>query len=139
MGNAATVQAIEDNLTAILIAQGFKVEDLSTDPDADVTPLVVILFEGETFEETSGQRGSYNTVRFTLAVRFSDKATASARDRSVTYAQLIRKNVTVNNLNVNTLADSKLVKLVIHTGYQREYATPIVSVDYPIEVTYRET
>lgn len=138
MANEDTVKAIEDNLTAILVAQGFKVEDLSIDPDADTMPLAVLVFEGEEFEYNHGEKPKYNDARYTVAIRYSDKATASARDKAVGYSHSLRANVTVGALNAGDLATSKLVCKVNHDGYEYDYKPPQAQIAYRLRVRYRE-
>lgn len=138
MANEDTVKAITANLTAILTAQGFKVEDLSVDPDADVTPLVTILGPNEDFEYNHGEKPKYSDLAYTLAVRFSDKHLSTARDRAADYSHKLRDNITVPALNVGSLAASKLVSRTDHTMEDADYNTPIMRFDYSLSIRYRE-
>ncbi len=61
-GPADTVKAIEDNLSAVLTAQGFNVEDSSSNKELDSVPLCVIRHMGEDFGASHGERPS--TTRF---------------------------------------------------------------------------
>ncbi len=138
MANLDTIKAIEDNITAILVAQGFKVEDLSADPSAGITPLATIIFEGEDFEYNHGEKPLYNELKYTLAIRFSDKAPTTTRDRQAEYAHKLRANITVAALNTGSLATSKLVSKVSHEGYVNQYEPPVTRLGYALRVRYRE-
>jgi len=138
MANVDTIKAIEDNITTILAVQGFKVEDLSVDPDAGTTPLATIIWEGEDFEYNHGEKPLYNELKYTLAIRFSDKAPATTRDRQAEYAHKLRSNITVAALNTDSLAASKLVSKVSHEGYVNQYEPPVTRLNYSLRVRYRE-
>lgn len=139
MANADTIKAIEDNLSAILTAQGFNVEDSSTNKELDATPLCVILHRGEDFGAGHGERPLYNEIRYSLEVRFSDKHPSTSRDRIAEWAHKIRANVYVAALNTGALAVSKLVSWVDHEGYNVEYSPPVTQIEYRLRVRYRET
>mgnify|MGYP001571124851 CR=1 FL=1 len=136
--NSDTVKAIEDNITSILTAQGFKVEDLSTDPDVDVTPLAVILHKGEDFGAAHGQRPIYNEINYEIAIRFNQKYPSTSRDKIAEWAHKVRENIIVNGLNTGALATSKLVSWVNHVGYDIDYTPPITKLSYKLTVKYRE-
>lgn len=138
MANADTVKAIEDNLTSILATQGFKVEDLSSDPDVDTTPLCAILHRGETFGAAHGEKPLYNEISYELSIRFNTKYPSTSRDSIADWAHKVRTNVTVNALNVGSLATTKLVSWVNHNGYDINYTPPITSISYKLRVRYRE-
>lgn len=139
MPNADTIKAIEDNLSAILTAQGFNVEDSSSNKELDATPLCVILHRGEDFGVGHGERPLYNEIRYSLEVRFSDKYPSTSRDKIAEWAHKIRANVNVSSLNTGLLAASKLVSWVNHDGYDVEYAPPVTQIEYRLRVRYRET
>lgn len=138
MANSDTVKAAEDNLSAILTAQGFNVEDSSSNKELDSVPLCVISHRGEDFGASHGERPLYNEIRYSLEVRFSDKYPATSRDKVADWAHRIRNNVYVTALNVDSLADSKLVSWVDHEGYDVEYSPPITQIEYRLRVRYRE-
>lgn len=139
MGNADTVKAITTNLTAILTAQGFLVENSSTDKKLETSPLVAIRYGGENFESTHGERPSYSTARYSLRVSFSDKYPSTSRDKAVEWAHKIRGNVTVNALNAGDLAASKLVSRVDHDYDAPVYDAGATSFDYSLDIRYRES
>lgn len=138
MSNADTVKAIEDNLTSILTTQGFKVEDLSADPDVDTIPLAVILHRGEEFGAAHGERPLYNEINYELEIRLNQKYPSTSRDKIAEWAHKVRENITVNGLNIGTLATTKLVSWVNHNGYDVNYTPPITSISYKLRIRYRE-
>lgn len=138
MGNLDTIKAVEDNITAILLAQNINVEDSFTNETIETDPLAVIKFTGETFGYSNGQKPLYNELRYDVAIRFSDKAPSTSRDRAADYAHRLRDGITVNALNVAALAASKLVSWVSHDGYDVTYTPPVTQIDYRLTVRYRE-
>lgn len=138
MANADTIKAIEDNLSAILTAQGFNVEDSSSNKELDSVPLCVIRHQGEDFAASHGERPLYNEIRYSLEVRFSDKYPATSRDKIADWAHKVRDNVYVAALNVGALAASKLVSWVDHEGYDVDYSPPITQIEYRLKIRYRE-
>lgn len=138
MADLDTIKAIEDNLTAIITAQGFNFEDSSTDPKVETTPVATLLFRGETFEYAHGQKPIYNELEYEVVVNFNTSATATARDKAAEHGHKLRENITVNALNVGSLAASKLVSRVDHQGYDAEYNRPVLRVSYRLKIRYRE-
>lgn len=139
MGNTETIKAITANLTAILTAQGFLIENSSTDKEL-VTPLCVIRLTGERFESTHGERPSYNEVRYSLRIAFSDAYPSTSRDKVAEWMHKIRNTVTVPGLNIGGLAASQYVSLVTHDGYnETDYSPPVTELEYNLQVQYRET
>ncbi len=138
MANADTVKAITANLAAILTGLGFKVEDLSFDPSMATTPVCVILYEGEEFEYGHGQRPLYSEVKYLLKILLNDPKPGTSRDKYATWVHAIRDAVTVNALNTGALAASKLVSLVNTTDVAITYEPPVSTIDYRLNVRYRE-
>lgn len=139
MSNADTIKSIEDNLSALIIAQGFNLEDSSTDKTLETKPLCALRYLGEDFGAGHGERPLYNEIRYSLKVGFNDKAPASSRDKIADWMHKFRQAVTVASLNVGALAASKLVSWVNHEGYDvTDYKSPITELDYRLRVRYRE-
>ena len=140
MSNLDTIKAIEDNLSAIIAAQGFMLEDSSTDPERTTKPLCALRHTGEDFGDEYGQKPDYNDLKYTLRISFSDPAPGTTRDKTAEWCHKIRNNVTVNALNVDVLAVSKLVSLVTHEGYSiTGEGPPETDIEYRLRVRYRET
>ncbi len=138
MANSDTVKVITANLAAILAGLGFKVEDLSVDPSMTTTPVCVILYEGEDFEYGHGQKPLYNEVKYLLKILLNDSKPGTSRDRYAQYVHAIREAVTVNTLNTGGLAVLKLVSLVNTTDVAITYEPPVSTIDYRMNVRYRE-
>ena len=138
MPNLNTVNAITANLKAILEALGLKVEDLTYDPDADSTPLCQLDYTGERFGRNHGQGPLYNNIGFDLTILFRKSDPDTSRTEQATWIHKIRDAVTVDALNVDDLAASKLVSLVAHLDVDVEYRSPMTQITYELHVRYRE-
>ncbi len=138
MANSDTVKAITANLTALIEGLGFKVEDLSVDPAMTTTPVCVILYEGEEFEYGHGQKPLYNEVKYLLKLMLNDSKPGTSRDKYAERVHAIRDAVTVDALNAGALATSKLVSLVNTTDVAIIYEPPVSTIDYRLNVRYRE-
>ncbi len=138
MANSDTVKAITANLAAIIAGLGFKVEDLSIDPSMATSPVSVILYEGEEFEYGHGQKPLYSEVKYLLKVMLNDPKPGTSRDKYAQYVHAIREAVTVDALNIGGLATSKLVSLVNTTDVAITYEPPVSTIDYRMNVRYRE-
>ena len=139
MGNADTIKAVTANLTAILTAQGFLIENSSTDTELATSPLCAIRYTGERFDASHGERPSYNEVRYSLRISFSDAYPSTSRDKVAEWMHKIRGAVTVPALNTGDLAASQLVSWVSHDGYsETDYNTPVTELEYNLQVRYRE-
>lgn len=138
MANSDTVKAITANLKSIIEGLGFKVEDLSIDPAMVSTPVCVILYEGEDFEYGHGQKPLYSEIRYLLKVMLNDPRPGTSRDKYAEHVHAIREAVTVNALNTGALAASKLVSLVNTAEVTVTYEPPVSTIDYRLNVRYRE-
>jgi len=138
MANSDTVKTITANLAAILAGLGFKVEDLSVDPSMTTAPVCVILYEGEEFEYGHGQKPLYNEIKYLLKVMLNDPKPGTSRDKYAQHVHAIRDAVTVNALNTGDLATSRLVSLVNTTDVTITYEPPVSTIDYRLNVRYRE-
>lgn len=138
MANSDTVKAITANLADILAGLGFKIEDLSVDPSMTAMPVCVILYEGEEFEYGHGQKPLYNEIKYLLKVMLSDPKPGTSRDKYAEHVHAIREAVTVNALNTGALADTKLVSLVNTTDVAITYEPPVSTIDYRLNIRYRE-
>lgn len=140
MANSDTVKAITANLTAILEGLGFKIEDLSVDPSMSSTPICVVLYEGEDFGASHGEKPDYNEIKYALRINLSDKYPSTTRDKIADWCHRVRQNVSVAALNTGALASSLLVSRVDHDGYEiTSYDPPVTRIEYRLRVTYRET
>ncbi len=138
MVNSDTVKAITANLAAILEGLGLKIEDLSVDPSMTTMPVCVILYEGEEFEYGHGQKPLYNEIKYLFKVMLNNPKPGTSRDKYAQYVHAIREALTVNALNTGGLADTKLVSLVNTTDVAISYEPPVSTIDYRLNVRYRE-
>lgn len=138
MANSDTVKAITANLTAILDGLGFKIEDLSADPSMTSTPVCVILYEGEDFEYAHGQKPLYSEISYLLKILIKNSRPGTSREKYAQHIHAIREAVTVNALNTGTLSTSKPVSLVNTTEVTITYEPPVSTIDYRLNVRYRE-
>jgi hypothetical protein len=116
VGNFDTVTAITANLTKLLKQQGAKFtleayEDTTKIP-ASILPHGLIQYLGEVFDQEHGQRPSWNEIKFKIRIVFkSTSADVVIRDQQE-WMHKIRDNVTVNAMNIDDLASSKLVSWI---------------------------
>ncbi|MCL4873855.1 hypothetical protein KJ039_07230 [bacterium] len=139
MSNLDTIKAIEDSLSAIVTAQGFMLEDSSTDKKLETKASCAIRHMGEEFGASHGEHPDHNELKYVLRINFSEPEPGATRDRIAELCHKIRENVKVAALNVGALAASKLVIRVDHEGYDvTGYTPPITEMEYRLRVTYRE-
>ena len=116
MGNFETVVSITANLTKLLKQQGAKFtleayEDVTKIP-VSILPHGLIQYLGEVFDQEHGQRPSWNEIKFKIRIVFkSTSADVIIRDQQK-WMHKIRDNVTVNAMNIDDLASSKLISWV---------------------------
>ncbi|MBE7413845.1 MAG: hypothetical protein HS130_00900 [Deltaproteobacteria bacterium] len=137
MSNLDTIKAIEDSLSAIVTAQGFMLEDSSTDKKLETKASCAIRHMGEEFGASHGDTRP-NELKY-ARINFNEPEPGATRDRIAELCHKIRENVKVAALNVGALAASKLVIRVDHEGYDvTGYTPPITEMEYRLRVTYRE-
>lgn len=138
MANVDTVKAVTANIGSILTALGLKVEDASSNHDITTASVAQIHYDGERFEYAFGQKPLYNTIEYVIKVFFNDPAPGTSRDKQAGWVHSLRDNITVNALNVGSLAVSKLVLATLHNGAQVVYDAPTTTIEYKLDVRYRE-
>ena len=116
MGNFDTVASITANLTKLLKQQGLTFtleayEDTTKIPTS-VLPHGLLQYLGEVFDQEHGQRPSWDEIKFKIRIVFkSTSADVIIRDQQK-WMHKIRDNITVNAMNIDDLASSKLVSWV---------------------------
>lgn len=138
MANSDSVKAITTNITSILTTQGLSVEDISGDPETDTITLAQIHYQGEDFEYAHGMKPLYNEINYLIRMVFNKMSPVLSRDAQAEWIHKVREAITVNALNVGSLATTKLVSLVEHEGADVEYRPPISTINYKLKVRYRE-
>lgn len=138
--NTTNVQAIITNLETIVgTTLGFKLEyNIKDDPDVDTTPGAIILYLGEVFEESFGEKPLYNEIAFLILIKFTEDTPGLIRDKAVTYIHKLREGITIDLLNVGDLAATKIVSRVTHEGADLDNEQPVNQIDYSLSIRYRE-
>lgn len=141
MSNADTVKAISTNILKVLSETiGWQLEDDGVNPDADFkNPVARIEFQGEGFESIHGERPDYADANILIQVMFAERIPDTARDKAQEYIHAIRDNVTIDNMNVDELANTNLVSHTFTDSNNVTYDEPIVTINYQMRIHYRET
>ncbi len=142
MGNADTVKAITDNIRSVLKATGIHFspniyEDEKNVP-ASLIPYGRILYKGETFEYTHGQKAGYAEAGFTIRVLLKDRDHAAMLSAQQMWVHRIRESLTVGSMNTGALAGSRYVTRVTSRGVGVENGVYLSSLVYTVAVRYRE-
>ena len=144
MSNFDTIIAITDNLETVLRGMGISFtrktyEDMANIPTS-LLPLGEIIYNGESFEHPSGQRSGYAEAEYKLKVILREAEAKDMQRVQMKWVHLIRDGLTVNALNIGSLASSKLISNVL-TEAARPNNTQtdgIGAVEYDIKIRYRE-
>jgi hypothetical protein len=139
--NPDTVKAMSTNiLTVLKDIIKWQVEDDGVDPNADfANPVARIEYQGEAFESLHGERPDYADASFLIQVMFTERVPDTIRDKAQEYIHAIRDNVTIDNMNVEALADTNLVSHTFSDSINVLYDEPIVTINYQMRIHYRET
>lgn len=142
MSNFDTINAITDNLEIVLKGLGIFFTSETFD-DIDVIPASIlphgqIFYERETFEYTFGQKPEYATAEFKVRVVFMGRDARDLIRNQQRWAHSIRDAMTVNALNINALAASKLVSLVTVDGMDAINKVPKAEISCKLSIRYRE-
>jgi hypothetical protein len=140
MSNTETVQAIITNIETILTNStlAFKLEDMSDDEKLKTIDLAKVIYTGEEFEESYGERNLYNEIEFLIVVQYTDPNPAARRDKNAVIVHKIRDNITIDALNVGFLASTKLVSRVEHVEAKTGIDQTTNTINYILKVRYRE-
>jgi hypothetical protein len=140
MSNTTNVQAIITNLETIVgTTLGFNLElSLASDPDVDTTASAQILYQGEDFMESFGEKPLSNELDILIKIQFREETPGDIRDLAVGYVHKLREGITINLLNVGALSASKMVSRVDHGPAEVEPDHPITEIDYHLKIRYRE-
>lgn len=139
MADIDTVKSITTNMEAILTSLGMSLEDGSGNPDAD-SPLCQILYKGEDFGDLYGEHKEFNDILFLIKIEFNKEYPGISRDKQTKWINNLRKEITINALNVGDISSSELVSFVEHPDGEDsvDYEPPMSEIDYPISVRYGE-
>lgn len=138
MANTDTLKAIIANIRTILSnVIGYKVEDLSIDPDVDTTPHASVNISGVSFGDNSGENSLWDEVDIEIKVNANKKTSVLSSDIQSDIIYNIRSNFTVEALNIDDLLISKLVSNVTHNDVNVEYEPPVSTITYSLNIRYR--
>lgn len=142
MGNFDTIKAITGNMKSALEAEGLKFSlksygDKSSVP-ASLIPLGQIDYRGESFEYTHGQRAGYVEASFGVSISLRERDESSFVREQQEWNHKLHTAITVDALNVDGLALSKLVSFVEHTGVNIDRIGSLSVLSMEFMVRYRE-
>ena len=140
MSDFLTVKYLTTNLEVILSTTlNWKLEDGSSERTPETNFLCQLLFTGIEYEETYGQRPSYAEANFDIKVKTVKKTPSNSRDGEQEIITSLRDAITIDLLNVNNLAVSKLVSRVTHrTPLVSEHENNMSEITYRVSLRYRE-
>ena len=144
MGDFATIQSVTDNIESVLKSLGIHFDRAVYETDADIPasllPYGRIFYEGEIFEELSGERPSYIEANFTIRVTIGERDRRQMMMELQRWVHLVRDGLTVSALNIGDLASSKLISRVITENATTEVINneSVASVVYKLRIRYRE-
>jgi hypothetical protein len=143
MTNIDTIHAVTDNLQSGLQNEGIRFSRKTYDDEknipASLIPFGEVIYQGEAFEYTHGQRPGYVEARFVFKVVLKERDPVDMMREEQGWVHRIRGAITVDALNTGALLSSKLVSRVTFTGVEvmnRDYISVLV---YRVSVRYRES
>ena len=139
-----TLKSIRDNVFTVLKGKGinFTVEifDNIDNIAASILPHGQVRYDRVDYENTHGQRASYGEILFFIRVVIKSNSKRSSQDKQMEWTDLIRKGLTVDALNINDLALSKLVSLVTTVNIEPDNTDSggRTALEYETLIRYRE-
>ncbi|MEE8575510.1 MAG: hypothetical protein V3T30_08870 [Thermodesulfobacteriota bacterium] len=142
MANFDTIKSITDNLETISKGLGIKFSraafaDAASIP-ASLIPHGRIIYSGERFENTHGERPGYVEASFDLLVVVKGRRGADVMRTEQDWVHRLRGAFSVAGLNTGELASSKLVSRVDTTSFDMDNGAEFSVLTYKITVRYRE-
>ena len=142
MSNADTVHSITDNVEEVMRLQGAKFSPQALEDEtikASNTPFGRIFYPREFFEYEHGQKPLYAEIEFNLQIVLLERNPKDMVRNQQTWVHNVRDNLTIDALNINDLASSKLVSRVTTDEIEIENKPEGVSlINYTVHVRYRE-
>jgi hypothetical protein len=146
MGSIDTIRGITDNIETVLSRLGVRfARAMRVDPKAvpaTLLPSGRVVYAGERFETTHGQRPGYVEARFDVTVLIGGGLGREAADRiraEQEWAHYIRSALTVSAVNSGALAESRLVSRVDVSEATIENEDEFSTLTSRVTVRYRET
>lgn len=143
MSNFDTIKSITDNLETVLRAKGIKFErNLDTDianTPASKLPVGHIIYRQELPEYVHGMKPKYVTAEFTVRVYNRERNPKNNIEFAQKWMHDVREAITVDALNIDDLASSKLVSLAEAGPTDIEYPDEsTVLLNTTVTIRYRE-
>ncbi len=141
MNNTDTLKAITDNLYSVLAKEHLNLPAENYEDEKNVPsslfPYGVIIYEGESFEYTHGQRPGYSDVDFTVKVVLRGRDHRAMTDDEQRWVHRIREVLTVNAVNSGVLAGTSPVSRVTTRGVKVEKSGYVSRLIYTLSIRYR--
>ena len=136
-----TLRTITDNMRAVLEAEGLHVARDRYDGGAEVPsslfPYCILLYEGESFEYTHGQRPGYSEAHFTVEVSLWNRDLAAMVEDEERWVHRVRGALTVAALNTGAIASTVPVSRVETRSVKVERKGHVSRLACQVAVRYR--
>ncbi|MBI5236013.1 MAG: hypothetical protein HY886_07180 [Deltaproteobacteria bacterium] len=143
MTNVDTIIAITENICAVARGEGIRLSPgtnaQARNAPASAMPVGEIVYTGETFEDSCGQRPCYVTAVFSISVDFPERHREDIIRAQQAAAHKLRGALTVSGLNIGALVASKPISSARITEVQARMKDDVGSVNCILAVRYRET
>ncbi len=143
MSNVDTIISITENIRAAAQVEGIllspKTGAQARNVPASVMPAGEIVYIGEAFEDSYGERPHYVTAGFLISVEFPERLMEDVMRAQQVAAHKLRGALTINSLNTGALIASKPISSVRITEVQAQMKDDIGSMSCMVAVRYRET
>lgn len=139
MSDLDTKNAIQTNLRSIITTTiGYNLENISSDPDVETTPNVFIDIEGEDYGDNHEESKKSNELLIRLLTIYRGLSNVLINSKFFEITYNFRSSITVDNLNVGDLAVSKLVTWVTHLEARKSVDNLLMTVNYNLNIRYKE-
>lgn len=142
MSNADTVQAITGNLLSVLRGLGLTMSIRPYDSveafPATTAPGGDIFYGGEAFEYNFGEKPKYAEAAFEIRIIAGDRDPEDQTRNHQVWVHKVREALTVNGLNIGSLASSKLISQVRTEGVAVQNKDAVAVLTYQVKIRYRE-
>jgi len=138
-----TVAAITGNIETALKGEGLNVArktlDLKGSVPAGMMPLAQVLFKGEIFENTFGERPSRAEASFSVRITIPERPERTDAREEQMWAHRARAALTEEALNGGVLVSSRPVSKVLLEGFEVESNGGFSSIKMELKARYRES
>jgi hypothetical protein len=144
MATKDTVLAIYTNLLSIITSLGGVNNKLREIVNGkEVAPMLggpqyTVSYKGSDFENSIGERPSYDNSTFEVGIKFTDATVSGITQKAIAAIHGVKEAVTVPALNVGSLVTSKLVSRVSISKAEVAQDGANVTATVSISIRYRE-